>query len=265
MNDLRLPALVASVPHYAGLGNRIRFLLSCQAIADAEGRRFYYHWPTGERGAIRFGARLDELWNYSSGSHIDNLESIPKPLKLSGSVDDLGSVRDDEIIHVIGDQTVAGFGGEVFWGDLLAHMKPTEQVMRLVEGAVADLGAEYISVQVRAHPSLTHAKTLEHSPVSWYVSRVLSMRDRNPDVQFFLSSDTEEAQAEISAQVPGVQRIPSSGDYNSREALIKSTADLVMLSRSSHILAPYWSSFAQLGWIMGRKTMPLEDSQRFQK
>ncbi|MEV7799415.1 hypothetical protein AB0O14_10020 [Microbacterium foliorum] len=31
--------------------------------------------------------------------------------------------------------------------------------------------------------------------------------------------------------------------------------------RSSHILAPYWSSFAQLGWVMGRTAMTYEDSK----
>lgn len=265
MTDLLPPALVASIPHHAGLGNRLRFLLSAQAIADAESRNFYYHWPVGERGDRQFGARLDELWEYDGGTPIEKPTSIVPPLEFFGTEGDLTSIREDEIMHVAGHRILRGFGGEVYWGDLLANMQPTEEVMALVNEVSPELEGGFISVQVRAHPTLSPSKTLELSPVSWFIDRMQAMFDQNPEVEFFLSSDTEEARAEIEARFPDVISIPKSGGYNTRDALIESTADLVMLSRSYHILAPYWSSFAELGWIMGGKAVPLEDSQRIKR
>lgn len=264
MNDLHPRAFVASIPHHAGLGNRLRFLLSSQAIADAEGREFYYHWPVGVRGEFRFGAPLDELWQYDGGTSIDKPVSIAAPLEFFGTEGDLASIRQNEIMHVAGHRVMRGFGNEAFWGDILAGMQPTDAVMKLVDGVSIDLDPGYVSVQVRAHPTLSPSKTLEMSPVSWFIGRMQQIRNQNPEAQFFLSSDTEEARAEIATKFPDVVSIRKTGDYNTREALIESTGDLVMLSRSSHILAPYWSSFAHLGWVMGKKAMPLEDSQRFQ-
>lgn len=262
MTDLRLPAFVASSPMRSGLGNRLRFMLSCQAIAEAEGREFYYYWPVGEYNGTRFGAHLTDLWYYNWGI------SLAKPLPsesmrfFRNNESDLATVRNDEIINVSGDRVVKGFGNEAYWGDILADMEPTDAVSELADKASTTLDPGYVSVQVRAHPTLSHGTTLEKSPVSWFVNRMQEIRDQNPGVQFFLSSDTEEARAEIAERFPDVVSITKTGDYNSREALIESTADLVMLSRSSHILAPYYSTFAQLGWIMGNKAMPFEDSQR---
>ena len=66
-----LPALVATSPMKNGLGNRMQLVLSAQAIADAEGRTFYYHWPVGKDGRRQFGARLDDCLLYTSPSPRD--------------------------------------------------------------------------------------------------------------------------------------------------------------------------------------------------
>lgn len=262
MNDLRLPAFVASNPMRSGLGNRLRFMLSCQAIAEAERREFYYYWPVGEYNGARFGARLTDLWYYSWGTAIDKPLTSDSMRFFRNNEGNLASVRSDEIIQVAGDRAIAGFGNEAYWGDILADMEPTDAVTEIADRAASNLDPGYVSVQVRAHPTLSPGTTLEKSPVSWFINRMQEIRDESPGTQFFLSSDTEQARAEIAARFPDVVSITKTGDYNSREALVESTADLVMLSRSTHILAPYYSTFAQLGWIMGGKAMPFEDSQR---
>lgn len=262
MTDLRLPAFVASSPMRSGLGNRLRFMLSCQAIAEAESREFYYYWPVGEYNGARFGAHLNELWYHNWATALDKPLTTESMRFFRNNEGDLAPVRNNGIIQVTGDRAIQGFGNEAYWGDLLADMEPTDAVTEIADKVAKNLDPGYISVQVRAHPTLTHKTTLEKSPVSWFINRMQEIRDQNPGAQFFLSSDTEEARAEIAARFPDIVSVTKTGEYNSREALIQSTADLVMLSRSSHILAPYYSTFAQLGWIMGNKAMPFEDSQR---
>lgn len=262
--SLARPALVATSHLRHGLGNRLRFVLSCQAIADAEGREFYYHWPIGERGDQRFGARFDELWEYVGGVPLDG--PGPEPRLRSGGHDE-ALIREhihEPIISLTGNGIMRGSGDERDWGDILADLRPTTEVISITDRSTSELGGEYIGVQVRAHPTLAPQQTLEASPVSWYIRRMHEHRDINPDIQFFLSCDDADAEAEIIAAVSGVIALRKEGRYNSRQGLTESVADLVILSRSSYILAPYWSSFADLAWRMARKQNTIENSRRVQ-
>ena len=63
---------------WAGLGNRIRFTLSAEAIAEAAGRDFAYVWPTSPG---LFEPQLTDLWDYSapqlpSGSVVPEASSV---------------------------------------------------------------------------------------------------------------------------------------------------------------------------------------------
>lgn len=259
---LRQPALVATCPMWSGLGNRLRFVLSCQAIADAERREFYYHWPTGRRGNSVFGARFDELWKYHRGIRLEE----PGPEPMIGfshrGVGDLSAVRDEPILSLTGDFVVKGYGNERDWSDLLADLEPTDEVVDTADAPLTDLAEQFVGVQVRAHPTLTHPKSLAESPVSWFIARMQELRSTDEATQFFLSCDTAEAQEAITRAVPGVVSLRKTGEYNSRRGLVEAVADLVILSQSNHILAPYWSSFAHVAWLMARKRMVYEDSAR---
>lgn len=102
---------------------------------------------------------------------------------------------------------------------------------------------------------------MEKSPVKWFIDRMLEIQAADDSIHFFLSSDTREAEAEIASAVPRVSFIEKEGKYNSRTGLIESVADLQLLSTTDRILAPYWSSFADLAWYMSGRAMPIETSQ----
>ncbi|WP_157549981.1 hypothetical protein [Microbacterium sp. Leaf161] len=97
--------------------------------------------------------------------------------------------------------------------------------------------------------------------MEWYIRRMRELHARDDSVSFFLSCDTREAEIEISSAVPNVSFVKKAGRYNSREGLIESVADLALLSKTDYILAPYWSSFADLAWQMSGRAMPIETSQ----
>ena len=63
--------------------------------------------------------------------------------------------------------------------------------------------------------------------------------------------------------MPGVVSVQKAGEYNSRQGLIESVADLVVLSQSRQIIAPYVSTFAKLAWHMARRRIPFETSKQF--
>lgn len=262
--EIQQPALIATSPMRAGLGNRLRLVLSSQVIADAEQRNFYYHWPVGAENGKQFGAHFTELWEYTGGTPLN--EPGPEPvIEFSQfGMGDLATVRDAPVISVRGNTLVPGFGDQRWWGHVLAEMRPTEEVLARTASPLEQLGDSFIGVQVRAHPTLTHKKTLEQSPVSWFIDRMNQLREDNPGISFFLSCDHAEAQAEIASAIPGVVALRKSGEYNSRQALIESVADLVVLSRSKRILEPFASTFAKIAWLMARRSMPIENSVKTQ-
>lgn len=261
VDEIVSPALVATSPMQSGLGNRLPLVLSAQSIADVEGRTFYYHWPVGEENGKRFGARFDELWEYSGGIAID--EPGPTPAVEFFSQRGFGSlepVRGEPVISVIGNGALPQFGGSRHWSNMLPELRPTEEVRGLITEPLSSLGRNFIGVQVRAHPTLTHQKTLAESPVEWFIARMLAIREERPEARFYLSSDVSSAEERIREAVPGVVSLPKEGEYNSREGLIESVADLVILSRSQRIIAPYVSSFAKVAWHMARRRIPFETS-----
>jgi len=247
-----------------GLGNRMQLVLSAQAIADAEGRTFYYHWPVGKDGRRQFGARLDELWEYTGGIPID--EPGPTPMVEFFSqhgFGDLEPVRNEPVISLTGNGAIPALGDSRDWTDMLPELTPTEEVRDLSAGPFGNLGPEFIGVQVRAHPTLTHHLTMAESPVEWFIGRMLAVREERPDAAFYLSCDTSSAEERIKDAVPGVVSVQKAGEYNSRQGLIESVADLVVLSQSRQIIAPYVSTFAKLAWHMARRRIPFETSKQF--
>lgn len=262
--DISARSLVLSLRPGSGLGNRVRALLSAAAVAEAEQRRFYYHWPiTGS-----FGARVDELWSAVPGTALNS--PGPEPLILDEQIDgqwrpaSIERHRNDEVISVSTAYVLHGWGGERKWTDLFRDLPVSQEVESLISRDFRDASqrsGSVIGVQVRSHPTLTHPRTLENSPVEWFTRRMLELHARDDSVSFFLSCDTREAEIEISSAVPNVRFVKKTGRYNSREGLIESVADLKLLSKTDYILAPYWSSFADLAWQMSGRAMPIETSQ----
>lgn len=257
-------SLYLSLRPGSGLGNRIRALLSAAAVAEAEERAFYYHWPiTGS-----FGARASELWSSVPGIEID--APGPEPIITDVQVDgkwqpaSIAELRDDPVISVNTAYVLRGWGGERDWTDVLADLSVSPAVYEVIHRGFPGgrhEGSTVVGVQVRAHPTLTHPLTMQRSPVSWFIDRMHEVRKADDSVSFFLSADTREAEAEIASAVPDVSFIAKHGKYNSREGLIESVADLQLLSQTSRILAPYWSSFADIAWQMSGRAMPIETSQ----
>jgi len=247
--------LIAAVDRRDGLGNRVKFVLSCKAIAEAEGRVFAYYWPVDDR----FGARFDDLWQTGYELTLDRRGPDPVLMYRGGRRDELGP-RDAEVLSLDGQYDVPGFGNERHWGQMLAELEIAPAVRDKTDATAGLLGDDFIGVQVRAHPTLSHAKTMEHSPVSWFIRRMREFKQERPNARFFLSTDTPESAAEIQSAVPDVHTLRKSGGYNTLQGLQESVADLLLLSQSTYMLIPYASTFAHLAWEMSGRRMTLEHS-----
>lgn len=251
---IETPALIAINGMWAGLGNRMRFTLSAQAVAAAEGRNFYYSWPVGER----FGPQLTDLWDFRQ----TRLEPSSVRHEFTEK-DDLMQLRDRDTWAIRSDSVIRGDGSEQSWEELFRGLVPTLSVRRRLARTKLQLrGRPYVGVQIRASEK-SHELTLEASPVSWFIDRMHDMLREEPRTLFFLSCDTPEAQQEVLASVRRVVALPMEQGYNTVGSVRKSVADLYLLARSRYLLGPHWSSFVHLAWALSDRRQPLETSRGF--
>ena len=253
--------LVIAAPRpYHGLGNRVRVVLGARSLARHVDRDFAYAWPLGSR----FGARFDELWDIRD-RRISSLSSRVRALRHPYRGEDLAWMADavDERVWQIRTAHALRLPeGATPWGEELQTLRPVDTLAeRISSFHAAHFGdVPYVGVMVRTHP-ISNQQTLLHSPIEWYLERMHEIRDRRPDVRFFVSADTVEGQTRITADVPNAFALPDKGEYNSKAALLSSVVDLYLLAGSGHILAPHYSSFPEISQKLAGTRLRLETSQ----
>ena len=267
---IQLPALVAINSSGMGLGNRIRLVLSGKAVADAEGRNFYYVWP--KKG---FGAALTDLWHCdfselkkgeivtTSNSLFRRLFAFHRPVVPALGIDDnILDKRDLPIWAIRHCYPIKGDGSEEPWENILRRLTPVDEIMTMIKNFQSnnfDINTPYVGVQIRAH-SKTHSITKESSPLSWFLMRMDEIAQTNPETRFFVSCDSADAQKEVLRKFPSAAALSAEHEYNSLNAIRKSVADLYLLSDSTYLLAPYWSSFAITAWLLSGRRQPYESN-----
>lgn len=256
-----MTGIVVAVPRlHHGLGNRIRVLMSAWDLADAEGREFRYVWPTGRP----FGARLDDLW------HVEAAEMSPFRSRMlalrhpyrDAAADWRAGAVDDRIWQIRTSQPIELNGRIDGWHERFRRLRPVASIERRVHARFdAGLrGRPYVGVMVRSH-AVSHQKTLEASPLGWYLERMTDLRRQNPDIPFYVSADTVEAWDAVEERFPGIGGAREKGPYNSREAVEGAVVDLYLLASSSHILGPHYSSFPEMAQFLAGPAVELETSQ----
>lgn len=252
--------LVAANISYAGLGNRMRFTLSALSLAHATGREFLYAWPQTEE----FRPPLTRLWDFGETEiTVQEASAIARDYPYSRRVEDLpGDAGELETWCLRSGDTLTTPEGSLTWAERFRGLTPAEDIRDKVRGLHAEhfAGRPYVGVSIRAHEK-SHSKTLEHSPVEWYVGRMSEMRAMNPDMKFFISCDVPEIQERIIREFPGSFGQDDKGGYNSAEGVVASVVDLYLLAASNYMLVPYWSSFPNMAWELAGRTIAKETSR----
>ncbi len=257
---VRQPSLVAVTGVYHGLGNRVRVVLGSHSLAQLEGREFFHTWHTG----AEFGARFDELWQVDDqviSRRTAQLLSVRYPFRDNTLewLDD--SARAARVLQIRTPHALLLPAAAEPWEAQLQALRPVDAIgVRVIDFFGSRLaGAPYVGVMVRTHPN-SHEATLRESPLDWYLGRMRDIRAERPDIQFFVSADTSEAQELIGREIPGSHALTDKGGYNTREALQSSVSDLYLLAGSTHILGPYYSSFPELAQKLAGPGLALETS-----
>ncbi len=252
--------LVAVTKKHHGLGNRVRVVLGCRVLARAEGRRFGYVWQVGPR----FGARLDELWEVDDRrvpAWLSRALSVRYPFR-DHTLAWLDEARGQRVWQVRTPHALLLPDGVRPWEAELRDLRPTAPVRQAVRDFHSRhlAGAPYVGVMLRTHP-VSHAETLQASPLEWYAERLSRIHDEHPDLRFFVSADTPEGLDRLRASVPGCVGVSGKGAYNSREGLQAAVTDLYLLAASAHLVGPHFSSFPELAQKLAGPRLRLETSR----
>ncbi|THG30547.1 hypothetical protein E6C70_14350 [Glaciibacter flavus] len=254
------PSLVAVTKEHHGLGNRVRVVLGAHALADSERRRFYFTWPVGRS----FGARLDELWTLPTrliAPIVSKTLSLRYPYRDSSLrwLDD--RVRSERVLQIRTPHALDVGTGVDSWQDRLRALTPTDEIRDVILRTFAEElgGGAYVGVMVRAHP-VSHAATLERSPIGWFVERMRAIRRIWPDMKFFVSADTPDAFDALKTEFPDICGRREKGLYNSADALRAAVVDLYLLGSSTHLLGAHYSSFPEMAQALGGPKLDLETS-----
>lgn len=242
-----------------GLGNRVRVVLGARSLARSEGRDFAYVWTVGRD----FGARFDELWQIDDRvipAWRSRALALRYPYR-DHTLDWMPEARDQRVWQIRTPHALHLPPEATAWEDDLRALRPVDEIATRVRDFHADAldHHPYVSVMVRAH-AVSHDATLRESPVQWYVDRLRQIHQAHPDLRFFISADTPEAQAQVSAAVPGVVGQTDKGGYNTREGLISSVTDLYLLAGGVHLIGPHFSSFPELAQKLAGPGLRLETS-----
>ncbi len=252
--------LVAFTKKHHGLGNRVRVVLGSRVLARAEGRRFAYVWHVGPQ----FGARLDELWEVHDRrvpAAVSRVLSLRYPYR-DHTLAWLDGARGKRVWQIRTPHALVLPDGVRPWEEELRDLRPTPRIREAARDFHSRhlAGAPYLGVMLRAH-AISHAETLQASPLDWYVDRMSRIRDAHPELRFFVSADTPDGLRRLQAHVPGCVGLTEKGAYNSREGLQAAVTDLYLLAGSAHLLGPHFSSFPELAQKLAGPQLRLETSR----
>jgi len=263
-------ALLVYTGRRDGLGNRVRALLSAQELARVENRDLYYVWSTDEY----FGPRMDELWHFQGGTSVSRLVSRaliplaryrpPKGVQVTPALRraHLWQIQSHGLPITWQDLAWTQDGvdtGPRPWTELLRELTPVDEIADQVR-SIYDThlrGRPYVGVQVRTH-AVSHAKTIESSPVEWFANRMRQIRADHPDVPFFLSCDTPEAQEQLASEFDGCVFLTDKGGYNTTTGVRSGLVDLYLLASSQHLIGASFSSFVEMAVFLCDGVVPFE-------
>lgn len=236
----------------------MRFTLSALSLAETTGRSFSYAWPQSDL----FRPPLTDLWEFEHAeTSWEQSGELAKTYPHVEKAEDLDP--NNPVWHLRSGNVLTLPDGAAPWSEKFRELTPTPAIQRRVTELHAEhlKGSPYVGVMIRAHEK-SPAKTIEASPVEWYLERMAEMDAANPGTRFFLSCDVPEVQDRVIAAFPGSVGQADKGGYNTAEGVASGVVDLYLLAASSYMLVPYWSSFPNMAFELADRKIAMENSRK---
>lgn len=120
---------------------------------------------------------------------------------------------------------------------------------KLIDLETAAFDQQTIGVHIRRTDNKV---SIEHSPLEFFIDRMKKEQAENPGANFYLATDDPEVKSQFK-NLFGEKLITPQGKLSrdNREGIIQAVVEMYALSRSSKIYGSYFSSFTEVGGILG--------------
>lgn len=259
---LAAKSLIAYNGYNAGLGNRLRVVLSAQSLAELEQRQFYYVWPTGRL----FEPELSKIFNYDAGRVLSRVTSRLLAWRFPYRDPNLNWLQNPttktlKIWQFRSATELVLPPSATPWPERLRALRPNDRIQNRVRAAFdayfKDVG--FVGVMIRAH-SVSHPQTKQASPLDWYLNRLKEIRKSSPETPIFVSCDVAEVQEQVISSFPNCWGLRDKGTYNSTLGVESAICDLYLLASSGYLIGPHFSSFVHLAQHLAGDLVPMETS-----
>ena len=243
---------------------------------------FGHGWANSVRGlgvevdVLDFGRSVAPDWaqveqalraqpNYKAvlATHVDTASSVKTDIPgLRAVMDAVGHsalLAVDCVASLGCDPFLMDDGTEIDQVPLLRKLVPSQAVVDRMR-SVKPWSTPAVGLMIRAN-SLAHTDTKLTSPPGWFYARMAQFRSADPEVPFFLSTDSPEVSEYVHRTFGGVHELAAKGAYNSKAGLIDAAADLYLLAGTTYILGSHSSSFSETACYLSGH-LGYETSQR---
>lgn len=259
-----------------GLGNRIRTIAACNGLAALTNRRLQVIWRNNSDVAADFtdifmplpdeielrqpgGMEYVLFWQIPRKKNL-YLSSLTQHLRFSKTFSDnfdlgrLGSFGENllkEVKNCNGNILISSGCGAEFGMDkqIRSLFFPSQNVESLVRKNTEKFNHDTIGVHIRR---TDNRLSIDKSPLHLFSEEMRKIIDIKPGTNFFLATDDRNVMENFVKEF-GSRII--CGDNNasrtSREGIIRGTADMWSLSKTSMILGSFYSSFSEIAATLG--------------
>lgn len=128
--------------------------------------------------------------------------------------------------------------------------RPVKHILDTVDVLLPKDQSSLVGIHIRR---TDNQKSIEMSPTSLFIDAINQEINRNPDVRFYLATDSREDERILVQQFGNRIMMNHGRDLrrNSNQGIIDALVDLTCLSRCTKILGSYWSSFSETAAVMG--------------
>lgn len=255
--------IIASPPVRAGLGNRIKCLVSCLSICDQiENSQLLLGWSKSdnfncevhdlfENDFMLFTEVKEQIKNQQK-SHDEHKVTYVNTWRLISSLDEISMdpkirasqpSKIDCKYHSIEPKRIES---------LLPYfdrLKIKKTIRDRVDTFAQKFDQNTISIALRTWADCEERQYL------FKIDKVYSMLDRYPNAQFFISCDSAEVLDQIKTrygqQVLSYPVKVDRGERNSKEGIQDALIECLLLSKNSLLKASRMSTFSEVAWWFG--------------
>jgi len=247
----------------AGLGNRIKGLVSAIRIGRRYGRKILLYWPVNFSCGCEFedlfenkfekidDAKLKEIPGINQEEYLEHLEYSKNPVEYL-------MLKTWKFISLPGEAVDLDFAykgvkeevkQEVL--SLLNELVPIKEIRDKINGFLAgDKIDEMVGVHIRRGDTRFSVEgKAQISSEDKFIKRMKEFENE----RFFLSTDSEETEKRLKEEFGDRVIVFPKGtrDREEKTALQEALIDMLLLGKTKHILGSYLSTFTEIAWWFG--------------